>query len=181
MAWARVSGLVPVRRSFFSLRLLLIFHGSPLQRSQAFPALISTCSFLYLTILTSSSLAGPRYLRGSNSPGFSANTFRSWRSSPGGRRCRFDLADRAGGARNCSSEMPTALSILPPYLLILPRSQAAPTTRRAARWESRDALLHLVQDVEAERRRLFAGLHLELERAVGGADGDGQAVDPRSA
>ena len=29
---------------------------------------MSTCSFLYLTILIGSSLAGPRYLRGSNSP-----------------------------------------------------------------------------------------------------------------
>gem|GEM_PF-1871035 len=33
------------------------------------------CSFLYLIILISSSRAGPRYLRGSNSPGFPAKTF----------------------------------------------------------------------------------------------------------
>ena len=87
--------------------------------------------------------------------------------------------------RSCSSGMPTASSSLPPYLLII--STYFGHDRRGAVQhdrEARDALLDLLEDVEAERRRhehavgvARALRGLELVGAVRGADRDGQRVD----
>ena len=67
------------------------------------------------------SRAGPQYLRGSNSPGFSANTLRTAavkakRLSESMLILQTALSD---ALRSCSSGIPTASGNLPPYWLMI--------------------------------------------------------------
>ena len=81
----------------------------------------STSVILCLYIFSISSRAGPQYLRGSNSPGFSARVLRTAavkarRESESMLILQTALLE---ALRSCSSGIPTASGSLPPYSLMM--------------------------------------------------------------
>ena len=84
-------------------------------------ALPKTCTVLCLYSSFNASLAGPKYLRGSNSAGLLAKTSRTAAviaKRPSESMLILHTAEVAA-LRNCSSGIPTASFNAPPYLLII--------------------------------------------------------------
>ena len=91
----------------------------------------------------------------------------------------LQTAERAA-LLNCSSEMPTAASIRPPNRLIRSTYSGMTVEAPCSTMGNPDRRRSISSRMsEPQVRRFLAGLHLEFEGPMGGADGDGQGVHPR--